>query len=789
FLAARHLNLLNISATQVSQLLLSPNDPLKAIPMLNEIVVWLSSMNRSVFDLLISHEPLLILRSNKHFSQPDREKIVSSLLKLSNDFEILDTYDWRKFYVRVKHTSLKSQLKPFIIDRTKNSVSRRIAIDIGGACRELGLIESLFQVLEAKDEEPYLRREAINSIGLINDTSALNRLMKYALIDQPEDTDDELKGSALDILYPTYISTDKMLNALSTVKRKNLYGAYKGFLDGVGYTIPDGELETAVKFFLHNNFYDNHVENNFESLNLRIIERCWNHKLSSEGLSNFAQLIYKMRVKYVGFEVPEESINRRPVVKSIIETIGEESEVYHIVGSYGQGTQLIRQSDWDWLVEIVENATIENQFKISRILWTISDLKIAKHVNDFVKLAFRHTQIRDRYKNFFDAIEIDSDEAKKLKEDLVLHATIKKNQSKPVRKKILGPSPQEKCRELIKEFSSSQLKAFWGVVYFLSIDESQNTINDLEFDITKLPQWNFVSDIHDSIFNAAKSYIQEFKPESKWILTDQYQRPELSGYKALLLLRKHEPEFIETLSSFFWEKWTATILYCSLNSLNELPEDRKYLLKKCFDVNQESGYANKILSTYLLYRLEKKRDLFDLHKIKAILNEDLAKVLLRLCVHKSCNIQNQEYILDFLLDNESSSVKKFAYSKFRKLVAGKAMSLEVELAILAASRLLIHPDENWINFWSSLKKNDNAEKIFLKAANRLGFGRARHIESLDANQRSEILIWLYKHFPPNQDPIHLHFTYSPSDRDNIADYRSQILRSLIEEGSVESVSA
>ena len=60
FLAAWHFDKTEISLSQLTQLMTSPNDHLRSIPQIQEVTIWLATLNSKVFEILQDTEPNLL---------------------------------------------------------------------------------------------------------------------------------------------------------------------------------------------------------------------------------------------------------------------------------------------------------------------------------------------------------------------------------------------------------------------------------------------------------------------------------------------------------------------------------------------------------------------------------------------------------------------------------------------------------------------------------------------------------------------------------------------------------
>lgn len=792
FLAGWHLNEIKASTSTIQQFLTSPYDELKAVQHTHEVVSWLSLMNTDVFDLFVGHEPWLVLRSRRRFNNKQKERITASLLTLANKFDIVDDYDWRRFFSELSHPGISKQLKPFITNRHKSPVARRIAIIIAGKCKVNSLTQQLMNVLTSTTEHKYLRKEAIIALGSIENPQTLTTIRSFGLEQHIDDVDDELKGAALRILYPEKLSTCEVLTALNRVKKDNLYGAYRGFIDQLSISIPDNDLEKSLEFVLNDQdkFLDRDRNRDFEKFINKLISRCWSVQLTAVGIQKIALLFLALRSKFIGFPVENESPFRRPILLAMLPHLSRPSDVFHILGTAGTGSSaLILEEDWPWLIEQAHTTNSDTRLKIGKILWMMLKYDSARSINEFLELVFAFDELKTDHAHAISPIEIDSEEAANRRKMIGLSSKANRetNESK---KKSLDFSPVEKAIEFLNKFSYQHLDSWWRLIYMMGIDPEKGnfqTSHDFEFDIMKLPLWTHLELQQDSIICTAKEYLNAFNPKTSWIYTNRYDRQELAGYKAMLLIYRKNVKFFDKLPASFWTAWSATVIYCTFNSLNELPDDRAYILKLCRDSTQKPAQFYTHLEKYLLHQLKKTKSLFDLFKIKVLAGEGLFDLLLKILKNPICDEQNQGYIFDFLFEHKSEKARKYCYSLFLKLTRDRVALDQLDFATLAASRLLINPTGlKWESFWKILAGSKTAIRIFMKASPSLGFGSSRQIGHLTVRQKGDILLWIATNLSAPEDSSR-GFLYSQSGVDNLIDYKGQLVRSLIEEGTLDAV--
>jgi hypothetical protein len=791
FLAAMHLNEMQITNQLVQQLLTSPFDKFRAIPQIEEVIVWLATMNEKTFFLFLDSEPLLMLKVSKKFTQDERKMLVDSILKSANEFESIDSYDGRKFYIKLQHSDLGEQLLPYL-EKGKNIVVKRTAIDIAGACRTIDLLPSLVKILNNQSENYYVRKEVINAISEIGERNQILELRKFVLTDIVEDIDDEFKGAAFKVLYPEFLSTTEMVVALTPLKRNNLYGAYHSFIDSVGDLIPVSDFETAIKSLIENDSIFNRRSNNqFENLLKRLLSRSWKVIEKSVTVSTMASFLLRFYKNNFHFEVTEDDYSRRLIAKEIIFKHYDSIEYYEIAGRTGRSTRLISNNDFSWLVDLIKTTTDGSLIDyMSNVMRYIFDHNDARATIDFFEIAFAKPEVMKNYEGWFKAIDLDSELAVELRKE----HTSNKESLEVVEEYIdetysagVNQSREYVIKHLDK-FEAGDLSEWWRLIMALGSDNGDGYFlqNDFEFDITKLKGWNILDNtIKQRIENGCRIYLNQYKELNlEWINTNEYSRPELAGYKALVFLLRTGDTYIDSLPLEFWKKWHSVIFYCVVNQHENKNQYYQKLLIKCHSNSKELFPST--IEKYFKIKISQGKSLYELYKLEDIIDDGIAEALLQIIV--SPHIQGNELIIDLLFSKKIKKVREYSWHQFNLLLQGE--SLDQELGLYCSAALLQNPyKDEWDFFWRKLiKENQLAKKIFLRQSNAFSLKRGSSLMDIAPKQLASLLIWLYRNFPPEEDPLH-DTAYSPSARDNIRDLRSVIIKNLIETGSIESVDA
>ncbi len=233
FLAARYLVQNRLAVPQMMALLIHPNDDdNRLVPQLQETAAWLASLNSEVFREIMKIDPIVLLRSDVTTThEQDRMALTEQLLDLYKQEKLrADDFNIRKHYKKLAHPKLAEQIRPFIIDNTKDYLVRRAAIDIASACQLTTLADDLADIALDSSQLLTLRVDATHAIAHLDNDDIKAKLKPLVAGEIDDDPEDELKGGALFALWPKHLTTKELFAILTLPKRTNLLGSYRLFL-------------------------------------------------------------------------------------------------------------------------------------------------------------------------------------------------------------------------------------------------------------------------------------------------------------------------------------------------------------------------------------------------------------------------------------------------------------------------------------------------------------------------------------------------------------------------------
>ena len=233
FLAARYLSQRKMTVAQVMSLIVHPDDvDSRLVPQLHETAAWLAGMMPQVFREIMKTDPEVLLRSDVATADvKDRAALVKTLLRRYDEERLLDRdFGISRRYEKLAHPKLAEQLEPFIRDRTKGLIVRRVAVDIAEACELRDLLPVLADLALDHSELLPVRENTANAVAQIGDDATKARLKPLATGDAGDDPDEQLKGFGLCAVWPNSMTAKELFSVLTAPKRSHFLGVYHRFI-------------------------------------------------------------------------------------------------------------------------------------------------------------------------------------------------------------------------------------------------------------------------------------------------------------------------------------------------------------------------------------------------------------------------------------------------------------------------------------------------------------------------------------------------------------------------------
>jgi len=578
FLAARWATESGLDLDQILGLLTNPHDPQRRlVPQLHETAAWVASMLPDAFSALTERDPDALLRGDVATADSaQRSALTQALLKGYASGQIGDT-DWglRPLYRKLKHPQLCSQLRPYIVGPENEFVVRRAAINIAESCEVTDLQEDLIRLALDSAEPIGLRDEAAHAAARVAERAHLQRLRSLLYLDRKEDPDDQLRGHALEALWPVHISAEELFRSLTPLRRSNLYGQYKNFIRTyLPSTLSEDDLPAALEWVKEQAPTHLHSHRDvLEELADQILIRVCQAKPQGTMLGQFADCVLlrvENHIPIVGREnkpdlsdlIRENEEQRRALVPVLLERITSEKQLWSL---WHYGRPLVGPVDVTWLLDWLvrgQGSERAKQFG-AELLVRLFDRGNPDQVSRVLEATLQSAPLRSALAPLTEPVELDSLRATELRSAYKEHQALEeqhKELEQPLQS-LLDPLPAKRVQSALERCEAGDIDGFWSLCMELSLTPtSKHYKADYAPDLTSLPGWQEADLLtRERITEAAKVYLRERNPEpDRWLGTGVWYRPAFAGYKALRLVLASNPDFVADLSPEDWIRWAQS---------------------------------------------------------------------------------------------------------------------------------------------------------------------------------------------------------------------------------------
>ena len=797
FLAAYYLSTHGLTPKQRLDVVLHPDDQDGWVtPQLRETALWLARMDEDVLELLLERDPNLLLQTDLELSEPQRKRLVDKLLLLIGSERLSPASIWEQpRYERLNHPGIADQLRPFIEDTEQSDNTRRAAVEMARASDPQALKRELLVIALDPDQDRYLRTIAVIVLSDIADTEIRHALRPLALDQLPGDDDDELRGIALRAVWPEALSLDELLGALRPPQDYGLWGSYKSFVDSndLWQAIEPSQMPQMLKFLLTTELWNWLVRAGFFHKGLEeFFARVLDHLDDQAVLDPLARLIWRELNTYHHDLVTSEK-------SRFAERLQQDETVRRTLL-----THLVEET----IPEHETAAIFGFRWQASSVLWRVDDFEWFLHKWSTCPEGIIKTRWLDLLEMIFDVrneVQKNALHARSSSEPLL--ATLVDNAEKSLRRvrqfeeerkaeelaeRAKGPNPEKVVRERLTR-AEEDPRWWWVLERDLTlVPGSTHYQDDLEPDISKLTGWQTADEeLRARIVRVAKAFIEldEFGNEA-WIGSGQMNLATIAGYKALRIILKREPEYLDRISSAIWNRW-APIVVTYPNIGNFTNEDYSLDHKLL-----ELAYARvperclEVIGKDIDHDLVKRQGAFILSRLKTIWDERICALLLGKVKSRWQQGQAVEGILRELVEQGYEPARSLAE---RWLVIGEDASDALrQRAVVAATALLSHTeDASWAKVYPLFASHPElGEEVALRSSDGYITQQGSVQSRLGASQAADLYLWLDEHFPPEQDnPYPSGIAHYVTPRDSVARWRDAVLTDLQERGNQEAVQA
>jgi hypothetical protein len=809
FLAALYMADKQVPPQNILKVLQHPAGGL--VPQLAVVTAWISSISEDVREALIQSEPMVLLRGDlTNWNEHDLAALVASLMTALehnrvHDFEM----GISEFYARLNHPTLAPQLRPYIQDSSKNAISRRTAIMIAKRCELRQLQPELLAVALDASADSYLRGRAVDALGTCGDDTVPAQMLPLARGELGSDPEDEIRGYALEILWPKHLSADDLFG-LITCPNEGFVGAYVMFLTK---TLPNSltvaDLPVALKWAAafvtearHNGDFQR------RSLADSIFVRAWKNLDSPSVVGPLVTYVFARLGQHdelFGGTSYRESENffedlksdtgrRRCFLLAAAQRRATRIDVYHL-----RRAGLLRKDDMQWILNICPGGpTFEaglDAEMLCNMVEITCDLDDRAQFNAVYEAALKWPVLWQRFRGGFEGVLLDSHDARQLRDTHRMMKELEESKPPPV-----TPPPAERVADLLNRFESGDWEAWWRLNLELTLTPTSTVYgSDLDYLISDMPGWQAADEsTRQRILNAAERYLSVGHTSiAQWIGTTSLRRNDVAAFRAILLLMQHDQAAYERIAASTWAKWAPVIVAVPKPSGFEKSRVQAEVVSDALNLapTEFVGAVRQIM------RAERTRtaagpteppqivgtSFFVLRTLDGCWASETLKAGIFDELRDGSNSEDQfGTILEALLSAQFGPARDYAIrllSSDYVRTGLYAMTTAVVLARHCAR-------EDWPAIWRLLVADSAfAQGFFLKIANDYRFHDSL-FEPLNEKQLAELYVHLEQLFPRESDQQHVpgqpHWV---GPRESLAHLRDRIPQQIVIRGTVAAVEA
>lgn len=803
FLAAWYLSHHQIPLVQIMSLIVSPEDAArKLVPQLHETAAWLASLNREVLETIMISDPNVLLYSDVSEDANLQEAIVGNLLEQYEKEKLFNRGLGNYLrYKKFKHPKLAEQLRPYIKNDRKNFNSRYEAINIAKVCEVKELQDDLVNLALDRTQQIHLRSIAANTIVSIGNSNTKLKLKPLAVKELPEDEEDSLKGNALRAVCSEHLTAQELFSILTPLKKSNLIGSYSVFIDyELLLKLENQDMTIALDWIEKKGLRC--FGHPFEHLADGILLKAWKNFDRPEIVKYFAKVALIQLREYQNittflddteqeliFDSATNDDKRRKLVEELVLLSENPEDALHLLVSCSSDN-IFLERDIFWSLEriktVQDRGSKEKYIELIKYLFNRDN---TKQIEALITATTIDRVIEEHFAPWFQAIELNSPLAEKLKKQHI-EINQRRNRIKTDRKKpALITPPKERVLHCLNELEAGNLDRWWQLCREMTlVPDCIHYGNDFEYDLTKLPGWQEAeSETETRIINGAKKYLlEQTNIKYDWIGTNNYSRSALAGSKAFLLLlsfvllSKESSEFLNSLSTEIWQRWTPIIIGSPGNSNTKEPYFD--LVKLTYE--KAPSEAIKTLTTLIDSENKDSDYIYATRQFKKCWDERLMSVVLERAKDSSIKPSCMSYLLEELLKRNYSPAKDYV----KTLIAYPLPATEeARKRAIKASQVLMKnaTSDLWSVFWSTLQQ----DKIFGREVLESMMGHDLRGEFFDLTEKqvADFYIWLEETYSHDEDPVfnssEAHFV---GTRESIGNFRDNILNRLREWGTPQA---
>jgi len=575
FLAALYLKDKQVPAPTIQRVLIHPSGGV--IPQLAVVAAWTASLSAELRTSLIAVGPWELLRGDlANWAASDLKLLTRSMLDHVEHGRYYEHFfGMAETYPKLAHAGLAAQLRPFIVTPSLKIATRRVALNIAERCALTELEPEILQVVLDSSDHHAVRAMAMGSLRRCGAGSAVPQLLALARGEAGDDPQDEIKGYALDLLWPEHIGTAEVLSLL-TPSDPSFFGSYAHFVFGLPARLRRQDLLPALEWatgYLHrSNHMGGFREKRFADA---VMFRTW-PVFEEPDLTVAFVLHIETRLRQYGDLCRGTDYKANEAFLAEIRTDVQRRRLFlrarlaapldSIQARGFRRFDLLMPSDFAWLLSIAPGGTAATAGLDEGGLCSALDVLFAREDGPEFEALYDQAQrwpgLHAHFSWLLDGIQLASDEAARARSRLAYERQIAEMYQPPPVPEVDLPKV---IRDCLERAEAGEWQAWWQMNVWLACPpENPNAGTDLDYIITEMPGWLSADEpVRRRIVTGAVRYLADAQSEADAWLGRQPQplhRVDLAALRAFLLLHQEDPEAYAALPTSIWQKWANVIV-------------------------------------------------------------------------------------------------------------------------------------------------------------------------------------------------------------------------------------
>ena len=837
YLAAYCLSNESVLVREISRKTVAPDG--KFPSHLHDTLGWLIGMRPEVLPEVIARQPMLGLRADlPHLCKGDFETLFTAILSLPDPYVYShEIRNLRQF--RARRRSARDYLLQYLADTNRFKRIRRLVFPIVDRlaiqrfqkhferikqarrfafrlteCFDIRDIDDLLvELVRDRQEDLELRQWAARRILELGSIQAMRRLKPF-IDSRDDDPRDELKGYALQALWPDQLTADELFSALSPPKNRISVSAYGEFLysDSIISQLHTADLATALRW-VADQPSDHELPFELNDLPRKIMRKAWENIrcegvmgafaeatvamiMRSDGLFTQSPNMYPPNKELDEFEkdfVAASDLRRELVLLSLPHLLHTEREVYSLMHCW---PPLVVADDLDWLLKRLDpekETNVEIRTQAAQLIESLlpslrsQNKTLPERNRDIEKVycaAERYPELTQLTQQNFDEVNLKDPAYDSERE----HVRQRKEIDEQIAQQRAEVRPFERLQEALDLMKAGETLGWIYVCAALtSIPSETHSPWGLKPDLMDFPTWQSCDDeTQERVVRAALAYvlgqdvISTEDNSEDWYDTGSPPRVEFFGYSAIFLLLKTGANALSQLPPDRWKRWSKIIVWYPY--ANSFSDGRIDYLREIHGLQED--LLRRLHRNAPRALLDNFRSLLvaqdpvtwqELNKLGHLLGSELEGMLLDLLRDSDVSPSGRRSILDFMLGMDSIEALRIAEAT---IASGYTNQNEKDLVIEIAVFLIISDTEFDRSLLWALLHNDNAVRhtIVDKLAEE-DWHAGRCTKKASVVELADLFIWVEERYPTSEDP-QIGRGSGLSTRDQIVYWRNGILSEL-----------